>query len=283
MQNSKRVWLVGRSSRLGAAIEALLMNEHDVFLIPTDVEEVDITNLDEVENFVDKISPDIIVNCAMKRDRQWCEDYPEEAFALHALGARNLAIASNHTGAHLFYLSSDLVFDGSSTEPYKEFDPVNPANMYGKTKLAGEEFVKTLCPRHTILRSSWMYGKRYLNEIIQTARSGQVTIEKNIVGTPTSSLEIAEMVISFFETNQFGTFHISCEGEASLKEFVEEIIKITGIDAEVIVGGEGTNFEQLRPRYSVLDNFMLRLIKAKQMKDWKEALKSFIVDRKVGK
>lgn len=282
MNGKRTIWLVGRSSRLGAAIEALLTKDQDSFLIPTDVDEIDITNLNDVEDFVEKISPDIIVNCAMKRDRQWCEENIEEAFALHSLGARNLAIAANNSGAHLFYLSSDLVFDGTSTRPYTEFDPVNPTTVYGKSKAAGENFVRNLCPHHTILRSSWMYGKKYLNSIIQSALKGTVTINKNIVGTPTSSLEIAETLVSFFDKNEFGTFHISCEKEASLKEFIEEILTIRGIDAQVVVGGNETAFEQLRPRYSVLDNQMLRLIKAPKMKDWKEALRRFIIERKVG-
>ena len=126
-----------------------------------------------------------------------------------------------------------------------------------------------------------MYGKKYLSEIIAQARTGSVSINKNIVGTPTSSLEMAEVIISFFGSNQFGTFHISCEGEASLKEFIEEILKIKGIEAEILVGGDTMNFEKLRPRYSVLDNYMLRLIKNEKMKDWKDALRRFIEERNV--
>ncbi|MDO5026987.1 MAG: NAD(P)-dependent oxidoreductase [Tissierellia bacterium] len=281
MTDRPTIWLVGRSSRLGAALENVLLKRDDFFIVATDLEDVDIRNLHEVERFVDKLNPEIIVNCAVKRDRKWCEDNPEEAYAIHALGARNLAIAANIHGAHLFYLSSDLVFDGASNLPYNEFDFPNPTTVYGKSKLAGENFVKTLSPKHTILRSSWMYGKRYLTEIIDQARTGKISLNRNIVGTPTSSLEIAELITSFFGTNQFGTFHISCEGEASLKEFIEEILTITGIEAEVIVGGQEMNFESLRPRYSVLDNFMLRLIRAEEMKDWKLALKRFIEERKV--
>lgn len=281
MTDRLTIWLVGRSSRLGAALEDSLLRREDFFIVATDVEDVDITNLQQVERFVDKLHPDIIVNCAVKRDRQWCEDNPEEAFAIHALGARNLAIAANIQGAHLFYLSSDQVFDGGSDVPYNEFDLPNPITVYGKSKLAGEHFVKTLCPKHTILRSSWMYGKKYLSEIIAQARTGSVSINKNIVGTPTSSLEMAEVIISFFGSNQFGTFHISCEGEASLKAFIEEILKIEGIEAEIVVGGDTMNFEKFRPRYSVLDNYMLRLIKKEKMKDWKDALRRFIEERKV--
>lgn len=283
MHGKKTIWLVGRSSRLGAAIEAIFKPDYNNILIGTDIEDVDITNLSEVEDFAEKINPDIIVDCAMKRNKKWCEDNPEEAYAIHALGARNLAIVANAHGADLFYLSSDFVFDGSSSKPYNEFDDVRPITVYGRSKVAGENFVRNLCPQHTILRSSWLYGKRYLNEILDSARKGKVTIYQDIIGSPTSSLELAETVIRFFDSNQYGTFHISCEGEASMKEFVLEILKIAKINAEIEIGGSPTSFEELRARYSVLDNMMLRLIKEEPMNNWRESLRRFMEERKVVK
>lgn len=282
MAYKNKIWLVGRSGRLGSAMISILKPDINNTVIGTNEYEVDITNLHEVESFVDKFRPNIIIDCAAKADRLWCEDHLDEAFALHALGARNLAIIANKIDAHLFYLSSDFVFDGTSTVPYKEFDMPNPQTVYGKSKMAGENFVKELCPKHTILRSSWMYGKRYLNDIILQGKEGLVQIDKNIIGTPTSSLELAETVISFFNKDEFGTFHISCEGEASLKDFIYEIFDILGIKAEVVESGESSRFEALRPRYSVLDNYMLRLIHHQPMRGWQEALRRFMRERKVG-
>lgn len=282
MAYKNKIWLVGRSGRLGAALEAILAPQFNNSTIGTDENEVDITNLREVENFVDQVNPDIIIDCAGKSDRNWCEENPDDCFSLHAIGARNLAIAANRHNIHIFYLSSDFVFDGTSTKPYTEFDIPNPQTVYGKSKLDGEQFVRTLCPKHTILRSSWMYGKRYLNEILKQASTGKVTIDKNIIGTPTSSLELAETIIRFFNTNEYGTFHISCEGEASLKDFIFEVLKIANVKAEIVEEvGSISRFESLRPRYSVLDNYMLRLMKHQPMSDWKEALFRFMSECKV--
>lgn len=275
------IWLVGRSGRLGSALETTLSKNLDYRLIATDEAEVDIRHLDEVEGFIEKIQPDIVINCAAKSDKAWCEDHPEDSYALHALGARNLATVADHFGAHLFYLSTDFVFDGRSQKPYTEFDFPQPNTVYGASKLAGEEFIKSLCTKYTILRCSWLYGKRYLNEILANARQGQVTIHRDIIGSPTSSLEVAERVIDFFGEKEYGTFHISCEGEASLRAFVQKVLDEAGIQADIIEGDVPSRFESLRPPYSVLDNMMLRLTQRKPMAQWEAGLVRFMNERKV--
>lgn len=282
MSINTRIWLVGKSSRLGSALDSILSKQM-YQIISTDIDDVDITDLKQVEHYIDQNRPDIVINCAAKSDRLWCEENPEEAFRLHAIGARNLAIASHASGAHLFYLSSDFVFEGNSTIPYTEFDKPNPQTVYGKSKLAGEEFVRNHCTNHTILRSSWMYGKKFLNQIIKEARdTGQVKVHQNIIGSPTSSLEIVKMILKFIDSNEFGTFHISCEGEASQREFASEILRIANIDAILVDSDSQGYFEAFRPRYSVLDNLMLRLTRKESMDDWKISLERFMKERKVG-
>lgn len=281
MQQSTKVWLVGRSGRLGSALEYLLRRS-PYRLYPTDIEDIDVTDLKQVENFAERVRPDIIIDCAAKNDREWCEENPEDAFRLHAMGGRNLAIMANEIGAHLFYLSSDFVFDGLSPFPYTEFDKVNPQTVYGKSKLMGEELVRSLCPRHTILRSSWMYGKKTLMLYIdEAAKTGKVSLSTKIVGSPTSSLELAETVIDFLSSREMGTFHISSEGACSIQEWVAELLRLVGIEAEIVEGGKKQVFEIMRPRYSVLDNFMLRLTGKHPMKTWQEGLARFVRERRV--
>lgn len=282
MNRLDKVWLIGRKSRLGSAIENIISKEN-YHIISTDKNEVDIENLEEVKKFADSLKPGIIINCASISDREYCEEHEEEAFRLHALGARNLAIAAAENDAHLIYLSTDFVFDGRSNKPYTEFDIPNPQTVYGKSKLAGENFIKTLATKYTILRSSWLYGKKYLMNIKNEAiNTGQIKISSPIVGSPTSSLEIAEKVIEFFDTSEYGTFHISCNGECTYKEFVEEFLSEINIDAQIVVQDEQSTFERLRPTYSSLDNYMLRLAEIEDMKHWKDGLKRFIKERKVG-
>ena len=282
MSLNTRVWLVGKSSRLGSALDSIL-SKHKYQIISTDIEDVDITDLGQVEHFIEQSRPGIVINCAAKSDRLWCEENPEEAYKLHAIGTRNLAIATHASGGHLYYLSSDFVFEGNSVVPYTEFDRPNPQTVYGKSKLAGEEFVRNHCTNHTILRSSWMYGKKLLKQILKEARdTGQVKVFQNIIGSPTSSLEIAEMIIKFIDESEYGTFHISCEGEASQREFASEILRIAGVEAQLVDSDSQGYFEVLRPRYSVLDNLMLRLTNKDSMPEWRSALNRFMKERKVG-
>lgn len=283
MSIKTRVWIVGHTGRLGSALNSI-MDREAYQIIATDIEDVDITNLHDVELYADRHRPDIIVNCASKSDRKWCEENPEEAYALHALGARNLAIAAEHIGAHIFYLSTDFVFDGLSGKPYTEFDVPNPQTVYGKSKLAGEKFVRDHCPHFTILRSSWMYGKKVLNNLIKEARDkGRVTVHQTIVGSPTSSLELAETVVKFIDRPEYGTFHISCEGECTQREFVYKVLELLNIDAVLQDSNRPTEFEMLRPKYSVLDNMMMRLTKQEPMKHWESGLSRFISKRKIGR
>ncbi|MDI9502177.1 MAG: NAD(P)-dependent oxidoreductase [Tissierellia bacterium] len=284
MELKKRIWIVGRSGRLGAALENLLVHNRDRFeVLSTDVDDLNILDAQAVERYAERNRPDIIVNCAAYSNRGWCEEHVEETYALHAIGARNLAIIANQIGARIFYLSSDFVYDGTKTTPYTEFDTPNPQTVYGTSKRAGEMFVRTHCKEHTILRTSWLYGKKMLNEFIDSARKdGKVITGQPIIGTPTSSLTLAETILRFFDLSEYGTFHISCEGECSLEEFIREVLRLAGSDAPVETGGTPTNFERLRPRYSVLDNFMLRITGNQPVPHWKEALARFMKERKVG-
>lgn len=284
MDLKRRIWLVGRSGRLGAALESLLVHDPDRFeVVSTDVDDLDILDAAAVERYAERNRPDIIVNCAAYSDRVWCEEHVEETYALHAIGARNLAIIANQIGARIFYLSTDFVYDGTKTTPYTEFDTPNPQNVYGSSKRAGEMFVRTHCMEHTILRSSWMYGKKMLNEFLNQAKEhGKIVTGQPIIGTPTSSLALAETIVHFFDLNEYGTFHISCEGECTQQEFIREVLRLAGMDVPIEAGDEPTGFEILRPRYSVLDNFMLRITGNQPVPHWKDALARFMKERKVG-
>lgn len=279
----KKIWLVGRSGRLGSALaNRIQQNLHRYQLIATDVGDVDILNFKEVDRFVDQNRPDIIVNCAAKSDMVWCEENPEDAYALHAIGGRNLAIAAEHIGAWIFYLSSDFVYEGNHAEPYTEFDLPNANTVLGKSKRAGEMFVRTHCAKHTIFRSSWLYGKRMLKDMIKEAQeTGQVDTGSVRIGSPTSSLAVAETILQFFDWQEYGTFHISCEGECTRQEFVQEVLRIAGVDADVVTSTSQGPYDGLRPKYSVLDNLMLRITGHPPVPHWKEALERFMEERQI--
>lgn len=122
------------------------------------MEDLDITNLNGVQNFVYKLKPNIIINAADYTNVDACENNEDIAFKVNALGVRNLAIALEKVGAKIIHISTDYVFKGDGIVPYRECDITNPVSVYGKTKLAGEDFIRALCSRYFIVRTSWLYG-----------------------------------------------------------------------------------------------------------------------------
>lgn len=128
-------------------------------MLDTDLDDLDVTDTDEVLRFGEMNRPDIIINCSGMTDIEACEENPSMAYKVNALGARNLAIVASKMQAKMVQLSTDDVFDGKSTAPYTEFDVTNPVTIYGKSKLAGENYVKEFTSKHFIVRSTWVYGK----------------------------------------------------------------------------------------------------------------------------
>lgn len=275
-----KVWLVGRTGRVGQALETILNRESkELQVIGTDIEDVDITKLKEVEKFVESFRPDTIINCASKRDKNWCEENELDAYKINAIGARNLAIASFSKKKHLIHISTDYIFDGNTESGYRENDKACPNTVYGKTMKMGEDFIRDLMNRFTIVRCSGLYGKRLLKEIINNASSnGSVNIFKDKVFNPISTLTLAEIILDFLDGEQYGVFHLGSEDKCTHKEFVEEILKIAKLDTDIT---EDKTVEYAVPDNLVLEPFMLKLLDYDNMPLWKEDLSRFIKERKV--
>ena len=150
-----KVWIVGSSGQIGTAINEVL-DPMEIEVFDTDKNELDITQTDEVLHFGDINRPNVIINCAAITDTALCEKNPELAYRVNALGARNLSIVASKVGAKIVQLSTDDVFDGIANHPYSEFDDTNPQTVYGRSKRAGENYVKEFTHKHFIIRSSWV-------------------------------------------------------------------------------------------------------------------------------
>ena len=153
----KKIWIVGSSGHVGSALNKIL-NAWEYEIIMTDKDEVDIADEKQVGTYIRCNRPDVIINCAGCTNPAFCEENVEEAYKVNAVGVRNIAQEAESIHAKLIQLSTDDVFDLQSDRPYNEFDDVHPKNIYGKSKYAGELFVKQLMTRYVIIRSSWIYG-----------------------------------------------------------------------------------------------------------------------------
>ena len=280
-----KVWIVGSEGQIGEAINEML-NPLEIEALNTDKNELDITQTDEVLRFGEINRPDVIINCAALTDVELCEKEPEHAFRVNALGARNLSIVARKTGAKMVQLSTDDVFDGFGKKPYTEFDDTNPITVYGKSKLAGEKYVKEFTHKHFIIRSNWVYGtgNNFVNRVLASADEGQaLSVAEDQYGSPTSARDLARIILYLIRTNEYGTYHATCKGVCSRYEFAKEVLRLSGKKEQLNpVPTPQSDLSSARPAYAVLDNFILRIIDVYDMPDWKESLAEFMKERMEG-
>ncbi len=282
----KKILVTGCNGQLGRAIRKEYAKENVTF-INTDVMEgegvvpLDITDVEAVVSLVEKEKPQVIINCAAHTNVDACETQWDLAYQINAIGPRNLSIAAEKTGAKLIHVSTDYVFPGTSPKPLTEFDEVGPISAYGKTKLEGENFVKEFSRKHFIFRTAWLYGegKNFVKTMLKLSESHDtVTVVSDQYGSPTSAVELAKMIHFLEPTENYGTYHATCEGQCSWADFAVEIFKMAGKNTKVkYVTSEEYNSPTKRPEYSVLDNYMLRLVAGDKfvMADWHDALKYY--------
>ena len=273
----KKIWITGAEGHIGTALLDLLEGV-EYQLLPTDIEEVDITKIDEVTQFVHVNRPDVVINCAGMTDVQECENNVDEAYRVNAIGVRNVALAANEVNAKVIQISTDDVFDKESRVPYNEFDNVHPRTIYGKSKEAGEKILTQLLNRFVIIRSSWIYGigRDFVDEVLRNVGQGKtMEVPNNQYAAPTSAKELAKVIRYFIDNEEYGLYHVVCPGSCSRYEFARTILEYSGKAGELDLYPVVIE-DSARPTYSVLDNMMLRLTGIEEPKDWKSALKEYL-------
>lgn len=276
----KNIIVTGCSGQLGRAVNKLLAGNPEYCLINTDVGELDITDIDKVIPFVKEAKPYAIINCAAHTGVDACETEEEKAYLINAIGPRNLSIASQHIGAKLIHISTDYVFDGKAAKPYREFDQTNPQGMYGRTKLAGENFVRDFSDRYFIIRTAWLYGegKNFVKTMLRLSETNDtVRVVGDQYGSPTSASQLANAIACLLPTDNYGIFHGTCEGSCSWAEFAAEIFRLAKKSTSVqAITTQEYNAPAPRPAYSVLENYMLRLTTDFRFADWHDAIAEYI-------
>lgn len=275
-----KIFVTGCNGQLGRAINKQYENDTNVTFVNTDVADLDITKVDDVMAAVKAEKPDVIVNCAAHTAVDACETDLDNAYKINAIGPRNLSLAANEVNAKLVHVSTDYVFDGKGTRPYTEFDATNPQGAYGKTKLAGEEFVKAFANKYFIIRTAWLYGdgKNFVKTMLRLSETNDmVRVVKDQVGSPTSTKELAGAIAHLIPTDNYGLFHGTCEGVCSWADFTEEIFRLKGLNTKVehITSAE-FNAKAPRPAYSVLENYMLKLTTDYQFAQWQDAIAEYL-------
>ncbi|VYU04861.1 dTDP-4-dehydrorhamnose reductase [Clostridium butyricum] len=269
-------------SEIGKVSECI--NNSQVF--DFDVDKLDITDLKSVKNVLNTIKPDVVINCAAATNVDGCESDEDFAFKVNSLGPRNLAIVCEEMGAKLVQVSTDYVFSGVGEKPLTEYDLTAPYSVYGKTKLLGENYVREFCSKYYIVRTAWLYGYVGHNFVYTIRRLGKekdsINVVNDQIGNPTHANDLAYHILKLIETDEYGIYHCTGKGECSWYDFAKMIIELSG--EECIVNpctSEEYKTPAKRPEYSSLDNMMLRNTVGDEMRNWQDAIKSFIENLKV--
>lgn len=277
---AKKIIVTGCNGQLGRAVNELYAGNTEYEFVNTDVAELDITNIDAVMKLAKEVQPYAIINCAAHTNVDACETQMDLAYKINAIGPRNLSIAASETGAKLMHISTDYVFDGHGTSPYLEFDKTGPQSMYGRTKLAGENFVKEFADRYFIVRTAWLYGdgKNFAKTMLRLSEDRDlITVVNDQVGSPTSARELAKAIAVLLPTDNYGLFHGTCEGSCSWADFATEVLRLAG-KKTVIKGitSEEYGAPANRPHYSILENYMLKLTTDFMFADWHDAIEEYM-------
>ena len=287
----KKILLTGCNGQLGRAIQKEYHSEADFVLTDMiDMEgitKLDISDVDAVMRMTKDTKPDVIINCAAFTNVDGCETAEDTAYRANAIGPRNLAIAANEYHAKLVHISTDYVFAGDGDRPYIEFDTPAPVSAYGRTKLAGEEFVRQFADRYFILRTAWLYGdgKNFVKTMLRLSQDhDEISVVCDQKGSPTSAVELAKMIRFLEPTDNFGLYHATCEGDTNWADFTKTIFAKKGIGTVVkpVTSEEYAAMNPAaanRPKYSILENKMLKLVTdAFSMAQWEDALDVYLRD-----
>ncbi|MBR2964027.1 MAG: dTDP-4-dehydrorhamnose reductase, partial [Lentisphaeria bacterium] len=253
-------------------------------IVIADLPEADITDAAGFDAFLAANKPDAVIHCAAMTAVDKCETEIEFAYKLNAFGTANVAAACNRHGVRLIAISTDYVFEGDSDRPYNEFDRATGGNtVYGKSKFAGEEAVRRHCPNHVICRISWLYGHggpSFVHAMMSLADGTRpmLKVVADQHGNPTSTTAVARQLRNILaKPGLVGTFHLTCEGEATWFEFAQEIFRLAG-KTQAVSPCTTDEFPRPapRPKNSRLDKMMLRLAGLPPMPDWRDALAEFM-------
>ena len=284
-EKSRSGLLLGATGQLG---EAISRRQATVgFLgVPADRAKIDLSDEDSVRAwFSSGAIGSVAINAAAMTAVDGCETDEYRAFEINALGPKYLAENVTRQGGTLLHVSTDYVFSGTDPTPRKETDPVCPINAYGRTKWAGEVFVRAICPKHFIVRTAWLYGlhgKNFVKTILKKAReTGRISVVADQYGSPTFVNDLAEAILQLAQTEQYGTYHCTNAGVCSWFELASAAVDMADIpcEKEAITTEEyRRRFPQSarRPMYSALDNTKIAGVLGKPLRPWRDALEEFI-------
>ncbi|WP_159885955.1 dTDP-4-dehydrorhamnose reductase [Paenibacillus puerhi] len=274
-----RVLVTGATGQLGQDVVTLFSQAHEVLGLGS--KQLDITDAEQCLEQVKGFQPEVIVHCAAYTAVDQAEQDEDTAYAVNAMGTRNLVNAANTVGSKFCYISTDYVFDGNGTLPYREYDNTNPTGVYGKSKRAGEVLVQSLSNQYFIVRTSWVYGlhgNNFVKTMLKLASDrDQLKVVHDQVGSPTFTEDLSLFLLELIQTDKYGIYHASNSGTCSWFEFAKAIFD----EANVSIQVEPCTTDEFprpapRPAYSVMEHLAIRANGFQDLRAWRDGLKAFM-------
>ena len=277
----KALVLGGTNGLLGRAVVAAL-REAGVETLAASGADVDYFDADALDDYLDEHEPDCIVNAVGYTQVDKAEEAPEEAYRLNASLPALLGVLAGDHGIRLLHYSTDFVFDGKKGAPYLPTDPANPLSVYGASKLAGEEALRSLDPPGlVILRTAWLFGPGKMNFVQRilelAAERKELKVVANQFGSPTYTTDLARLSVALLQNRATGLLHAANSGQASWHELAAETVRLTGLDCRVLpIPTSGYPTKAARPANSVLDITDAARLAGYTPRHWREALADYL-------
>jgi dTDP-4-dehydrorhamnose reductase len=275
-----RIFITGNKGQLGRALQDALP-EHT--LAGCDLPELDITDREAIGTAIADFAPDVVIHAAAWTDVNGCARDPDQAYLANGIGTQNVALACAICDASMVYVSTNEVFDGTATQPYREWDAVNPINPYAKSKAAGEWFTQNLLTRFYIARTAWVYapgGRNFStpSRIVQVAdERGALKVVTDEVGNPTYAPDLAAGIAALIETGAYGVYHLTNTGYTSRYDYVREVLRLAGREHIPVEPISLDDFQRpsTPPRFAPLANTAAAALGI-TLRPWQEAVEEFL-------
>ena len=280
------VLVTGASGQLGQALQSIEKQYPEINFKFLSSSQLDITNLEACKTIFEKIKPDFCINAAAYTAVDKAESEPEKAHLINVTGAENLAKACEENDAILLHISTDFIFDGTATTPYKEEDIPNPTGIYGQTKLDGEKAIQSILEKYFIIRTSWVYsefGNNFMKTMLRLgSERNSLSVVNDQIGTPTNAVDLSKALMIIIQTyylqpptHNFGIYNFSNEGQCSWYDFAKKIFEINKIEIDLQpIATSAYPTPAKRPSYSVLDKSKIKKVFGVEVKNWDESIKN---------
>jgi dTDP-4-dehydrorhamnose reductase len=286
-----RIAVIGSNGQLGHDVVRAFAEQRDEVRALTH-QDIELSSLESVAACLRATRAEVVVNTAAMHNVESCEQQPGRAQEVNVVGARNLATATRDLGSVLIHVSTDYVFDGAKGTPYVESDEARPLNVYGRTKLEGEQFAQDINPKCFVLRTAALYGnhpcrakggQNFVDLMLRLARErGRVRVVDNEFTSPTATTDLARQIASLSRSDAYGLYHATAEGSCSWYEFAREIFRMADVPVTLEVASPNEFPAKVpRPAYSVLENRKLKSQNLNLFRPWQDGLHAYLSEKQL--